>query len=769
MLETNIRVVRPGCRLYLCLRRAAIKGPDLSPDLLQRACGVLRNRHGLAALPYGDSKPSLVVATQGRVPFIHLEQEEWILDISDAGEASYRVFLTEGEGTRILPLLIERAFLAEISRRTNLWTLDSPRIWYEEEPFRIEDEVAAFRRFEVGSLYIEGVGVGVAVDVGTAFFTTSSLAYFFDMTQPHSERRNRRARFEELTRRQPGQKGTLLYENGRSKVKCYFEDAPEEVTCGSTGKIRVKGKTYDSLLGYYRSEIPELQVSEATPAVRVSFPGIERPQYVAADRVYIRVMNDNVPDSLSNVDKMSPADRRYLLQEFWNLLGPNPLGDLAPGFYNGFWRPKSERITYFIPVGLEFGQGRYLAAPKEPSAEEYKEYYRNRSSYLDEAGCYSIPPSVERTIYCAFPRAVEQETRRQLAGDMAAKISKWTRRHIVTDLVEYDTVAQAIEQLRRANQSGTVIFVLDEEPAAYHEAAFHLSGWRIKRITQRTLRQHYRFLKEGAWDRRKKIHSSQRGRTRWEQFIAMNALDVLQQMDCVPWRPDHLGPYEAHLAIDVGHDRRHFALSLLIARTSDKSPSFGIHSKVLIKPDYKRETINAVMLSDEIVLLFERALGRRFDAINSLLILRDGQVQGDEPIAIDQAVNKLIERERIVTGARIDLLDFHKDTLKSLRLWEISVAECVSNPLEGTAVLLRNQTVLVSATGQATLPQGTAQPFLLVGNGRCPSILDGGRAVFASAQLNWSSPGVAQRLPLELKRTDDELAARADQEIRRIS
>ena len=42
-------------------------------------------------------------------------------------------------------------------------------------------------------------------------------------------------------------------------------------------------------------------------------------------------------------------------------------------------------------------------------------------------------------------------------------------------------------------------------------------------------------------------------------------------------------------------------------------------------------------------------------------------------------------------------------------------------------------------------------------------------AVYASTHLNFSNPNVAQRLPLELKRTDDELRSRDSQEIRRIT
>ena len=66
--------------------------------------------------------------------------------------------------------------------------------------------------------------------IGTAFFTTRSLDYFFDPEVSDVEYRRRRGWFDRLTDRQSGQKGTLLYDNGRTRTKCYFEDAPHGVT-----------------------------------------------------------------------------------------------------------------------------------------------------------------------------------------------------------------------------------------------------------------------------------------------------------------------------------------------------------------------------------------------------------------------------------------------------------------------------------------------------------------------------------------------------------
>ncbi len=768
MLETNIRIVRPGRDLYLWVRRAGIKGPDLSVDLLQRACGTLRYRHGVAAVPYASSQPSLLVATNKPIPPIHLEQEQWLLDIADAGEPSRRVSLTDSDGASLLPTLIERALLAELARRTKLWTLDSPRIWYETTPFRTEEGIAGYRRFEVASLLIEGVGVGVTADVGTAFFTAGTVGYFFDDTVASGERQHRRALFVRLTGRQQGQKGTLLYDNSRSRIKCYFEEAPDGVACGSTGKVRLRAKTYDSLFAYYRAEIPDLPVAEDTRAVRVSFPGLDRPQWVAADRVYVRVMNDDVPEPLSAVDKIAPKDRRALLQGFWDRLEPNPLNGVAPGFYSGFWRPEPNRITRLIPVAVEFGQGQRLPAPASPSLGGYRDYYRQRSKYLDDAGCFYLPPTVGRTLFFAYPTALGEEAGRQFAGDIAGRISKWAKRPFIASLVGYNSLAQAIQQLRRADQPGTVVFVLNDEPAAYYDAAFQLTGWRIKRVTERTLQKHHKYLTTGAWDKKRRVSSREFGRVRWEQFIATNALDVLQKMDGIPWRSEHAGQYEALLVIDVGHDRRHFALSLLITRSTDKRPSFGVYSELEIKPDHKQDMINPLMLADYIVRIFQKASRRRFDPIDSMLVLRDGRLCGQEPEGIDQGIARLAEQGMLGKEARVDAVSLHKESLKSVRLWDVGDSEEISNPLEGTALRISEQMAVVAATGAATLHQGTAEPFVLVGDSRCPAILDAACAAFAAAQLNWSSPTVAQRLPLPFKRTDDELTERAAQEIRRI-
>jgi hypothetical protein len=174
------------------------------------------------------------------------------------------------------------------------------------------------------------------------------------------------------------------------------------------------------------------------------------------------------------------------------------------------------------------------------------------------------------------------------------------------------------------------------------------------------------------------------------------------------------------------------------------------------------------MLRDRIVDLVQEGLGRPISPLKSLLFIRDGQVCGQEDHALDETVQRLQEVGALIEAARVDVVEMHKDTLKSLRLWEVDSDETVTNPLEGEGVILDARTVLLAGTGAATLHQGTAEPYLIVGNGRCESVIDAATASFLGAQLNWSNPRVAQRMHVALKRTDEELKARAAREIRRL-
>ena len=130
MLETNIRIVYPGKDLYVWVRKATVKGSILSADLLEAACSKLRNQHRLAAAKCMGESPFLLVATFHPIPAIHLEDEEWELEVADAGVDARRLTLADSQGG-LLPLLIERALMIRLAHHTRFWRIsDSTRVWY---------------------------------------------------------------------------------------------------------------------------------------------------------------------------------------------------------------------------------------------------------------------------------------------------------------------------------------------------------------------------------------------------------------------------------------------------------------------------------------------------------------------------------------------------------------------------------------------------------------------------------------------------------------
>lgn len=767
MLETNLRVVGPGPAIRLAVRAAHVEGTDTSLDLLQKVCGRLRHRHGLAAVPDPRTPARLLVATLRPLAPVYLADDEWELKMTDAGLPEEILTLGSELGHTALPQLVERALLATIARSTNLRMYGSPRIWYEREPFAEAEGIAAHRRYEVSALPIDGVGIVLAVDVGTAFFTSDTLAYFFDPYVPVAEQRVREQRLNQLMGRQQGQKGTLQYDTDDTLSDCYFVKAPPGATCGTTGKIRLNSVTYDSLADYNRTKHPTFGETDHLLAIQVSFPTLERGvAWVVADRVRARVMNEQLPRNLTHVDKLDPGERRALLTSFWDRLGTRPLDRIGQGVAPDFWRPTSENIRHYLPVSLTFGQSMVLPAPGATTREAYREHYRQRLDMLSRAGVYALPAGTNTLLSCAYPVRMQKEAVETLVTAMMHQLSCWTGKAFTVEPFEYTSVMHGIEQLEQQKR-GVVVFVLNGDPAAYFEVEFHLDGWRIKRITEDTLRQKDRERKEGAWDRKRGKRSIEKGQRGWDQFITMCTLDLVQQMDGIPWRIDQAGPYEAMLTIDVGHEGRFFAVSLLVAREATSTPGFRLVTHVLAKLD-RQETINPAILQDALVKLVQESLGSAADPLQTLLVLRDGRTVGQEFEAITAAVDQLRTLGFVTAKGTVDVVDLHKDSQIPLRLWEFDEIGCLDNPLEGTVVALNEQMLAVATTGQATLHQGTAQPLLLKCAQGNPCLHHAAEAICAAAHLNWDLPTMSQRLPLPVRRTDEELRSREAQQIRRL-
>ncbi len=769
MLETNIRVVIGGSAIRLPVRYAKVDAAHLTSKELERVCNLLNSRHHLPARPVGGSENEVVVVSDKPLSQLKVEDDNMTLIVRDAGTDGLSVGLEDVQGKSLVPALLERALLSQVPALTSLWRLDSPRKWLERDPFETREGIEAYRRFEISSLYVEDVGVGFSVDVGTAFLASHTLDYFFAHGVSPDVSKQRQDIFERITSRQRGQKGTLAYRIGSTTTVCYFEKANHGQTCSRTPEFKLHGQTYRSLHDYYAQRHPDANVKPEEPAVLVSFRGLDQPVWVAARLLRVRVMNDSLPDSLASVDKIPPGDRVHMIENFWAFFEEAPFGRIPLKISKGFWRPEASRIISVPIPPLEFAEGKVLDPPSRSEVATLKQHYRERLQMLESGGVHHFPPTTNRVIHCAYPTAVPAEVASEFSGEIARVLSKWTNVPFKTNLSGYNSIMEATTRLRTTNQAGTVIFVLDEKPASYYDSAFQLAGWRLKRATQKSVLKHYKYLREGVWDRTKKEMSQRKGWQKWAQYVQMNALDVLQQMDGIPFRVPSVGEFEAQLGIDVGYDRRHVAISLLIAREKDAAPSFRIITEVHAKTDHKLETINPTILADMVLQIFGKVSRGKFTALRSLLVLRDGEFRGQERTALYQAFLRLKEKGFLSLDAITALGEVHKSSQKNIRLWERASEESITNPIEGSAVVISSNLAVLTTTGAATLHQGTAEPMTIVCEGTDGLLAKVVEATAAGAQLNWASPGVAQRLPLVFKRTDEELEIRYAQEIRRIA
>ncbi|MEO1646980.1 MAG: hypothetical protein AAFR67_17460, partial [Chloroflexota bacterium] len=344
---------------------------------------------------------------------------------------------------------------------------------------------------------------------------------YFELHISKGESKKRQQQFDRLTSRQKGQKGTLWYKVPHHEGKCYFESAPDGITCATTGQMVVRGKSYDSLYDYYRENYPNFDIEPNTRAVRVSFDGYGKPSWVAAECLFVRIMNDELPHELKHVDKIISTTRYDKLQKFWNELSSNPLEKIMRGEIKArFWQPSEDRITRMRLPDLLFRSNHRQVAPKVQNLRDYKQYFKARQQTLDEVGCYSTPPAMPRNIYLAVPNQTSPEAINALRTDLNARIKELTGQRVsVAEPMAYETVDSAIEQLR-AKDAEMVLFILNEDPTAYHKTTFDQT-WHIKRITQYVLEKTFK-------KRDRKPHQ-------WDSFITMNALGIVTQLNVVPY------------------------------------------------------------------------------------------------------------------------------------------------------------------------------------------------------------------------------------------
>jgi hypothetical protein len=723
---------------------------------------MLRRRSGAVAVPSPFRDRELLVLSSSPKTPKKLRAGDLDAELHEiAGDVE--LSLEDPQGRRGISNLLERAMVVAFEGMNDHWNLSSStRIWYQEEPIATREGLEIIRRTSFATVELGEQGVGVVFDPGYLYRTAETVADFFGPKGSHSERRERRRRFDQLRNRGERRKGTLLYDTGKSTISvCYFDHFANGVTCANTGPILHTGSLHE----YCNKKYPRLGIEPDDLVAYVSFRGIPHPVPVPARCLRLRVMADKEQsfNGLKDFKNHSPADRLAAIGAAWDLCQAEVSGMMGLKFSEGLWSPEDSAHELLPCPRLTFGRGRSVLPPENPSEREYKTYYQERLEKLRGGGLYRFEEAVGRKLHIVTPSSWSDDLQKRFVDDLTNAVRGLSGIALKVTPVREDDVERIVSRLQ-SGEPGTAVIVFDDrlnDSAGYFLLSHGLSSWRIKRLTKRTVEQKWRSM-----ERARNLFDQAKAARRWRDMIELSTIDTLDQMEAIPWRLEDF-EYDAALAIDVSEGRRYFGMSLLVCRDEQHFPSFMRVTDVWPKGDHQHETINPTILRDKIVHLFSKLPDADFAPLRSILILRDGHQCGDEPKGIQEAVERLKKNNVLAQDATVDVVDVRKKSVKNLRMW-YRTSQRHANVLEGHCVYLDETSALVSCTGAATLGSHvTAEPSILsVREGT--DIRKAARAYFALAQLNYSSPNKAHRLAQPLRESDIRLRQRTAQDMRGI-
>jgi hypothetical protein len=645
--------------------------------------------------------------------------------------------------------LLEKCLVREFEQGNNWWRLsDSARFWFKERALAHADGVEALERISFSVLPLPEGSFGVAIDAGFLYRSSEDVAHFFDETVDSTERDRRKRRFNRLRGRGQGRKGTLLYDtDGKQVTTCYFDRFAHDVTCGSVPGFGGANSLFD----YCRRKYPNLSLSREDPVAYVSFKGLRRSVPVPARWLRLRVSldRDQMPRQMRQAVSMSPEQRRTAAIKEWEPVGPRAMQSVGFRDAGRLWCPGTAHEEQLQCPRLLFARGRTVEPPACVSVEGYRRYFKERSEKLAGGGAFRFEPHVERSVYVVTPNW-DDALDRQYAKDLQASLCGITGLPFQLQSVRADTPEETVERLLRF-RPGTAVIVFDPrttDQAAYGLLSYELKEWCIKRLLRQKL--------EERWDRlisATKKADRDHAERQWKNAIDLSALDVLDQMGTTLWRIDSFG-YDACLAIDVGRERRHFAISLLVCRDLTAATPLVRITRWWHKADHQHESINPAILAKSVEDLAADLQGRAVKPLNSILVLRDGHQCGNELEGITRGFDVWKRRGILQQSALADVVDVQKHSVRGVRMWRKTQQAAASNVFEGRAIYLSDHVAYLCATGCAGLSAHmTADPTVLIGSPQC-DIKRISRAFFALAQLNYSTPSTAHRLAQPLREVD---------------
>jgi len=725
-------------------RRLVIESAIQEEDVQQAVCSALRTRHKLLAVPRPRVSNELLLISDLLFQPVIVNVAQFQAKVSDCGETQVLRFDCEPD-TKVIAELLEKAMVREFEQDSAYWRVNtSARFWYASQAANAVDGIEAIRRLSFAVTPLPDCNLGIALDVGYLFRSAWNIADFFDGSVGSSEQESRRKRFNRLRSRDAGRKGTLLYDTGSLQVMtCYFERFATGATCGTVPGI----EGAKSLFEYCHRKYPDRAIRPEDPVAFVRFKGIRQAVPVPAKwlRLRISLSREQMPRSMRQAIAMSPTQRRSAAIANWEPFGPRAVAALGLRDERKLWTPSTGNRERLVCPKLLFGQGREVSPPSQPTREEYQRYFRERSAKLRNGGAFRFEPNADRTIHVVTPHW-DDAIERQFTRDLQASLSDVTGLNFRLQSIRADTPEETVERLRQCTR-GTAVIVFDPtttDQAAYSLLSYELKHWTIKRLLRRTV--------ESRWAEMQRANGDPRVQRNWKNAIDLSALDVLDLMGTTLWRLDEFG-YDACFAIDVGQDRRHYAISMLICRDIAQDTSFMRVSRWWHKADHQHEGINAEILAKSFADVSVICQNRAISPLKSILVLRDGHQIGNEIAGIRKGLEHWTKAGLLQQGGLVDVVDVQKHSQRGVRLWN-PCGEGAQNVLEGQAIYPNKNTAIVCSTGAASLSADmTADPCVLICQDGT-NIRQATRAFYALAQLNYSTPSKAHRLAQPLREVD---------------
>jgi hypothetical protein len=763
-VETNIRIVAGPETGGLNVHRLTVRSGRQHADLRQAVCSALRRKHDVVAVPSPQDANELWSVSPLPQNQLRLSGAKYDADVSQTG-AQLNLSFSDRVHLHAMEDLVERSITLEFERSRKFWrTNKSARIWYSDEVVQSRGDIEALQRVSFSGVILPGERIGVAIESGYLYRMRHSVADVFDPSLPAQVASARRERFDRLRGKRNGRSGSLLYDtNGSAVHTCFFDRAAPGVRCDATGPIMGQ----KSLHHYVRSKYRNMRSDPGDPVAYVSFDNLPNVAVPAkALRLRLSTEKNTLSNDMRRATSLSPARRRELTGSAWKDQCKAAMRRLGFKVDGPLWVPaKSERDLIGGPT-LVFGKDRKIMPPTSPSLDEYRRYYRERLRILRTGGVLRLEPSVERRFAIVTPVGGD-ELHKRFVDDFANVVQAFTGVGFKVVTLRASEVDDIVAQVQGSGV-GAAVIVFDSrahDDASYFILSHELGEVRIKRLTRQVVESKYAALMQSRGEEDRKTAENE-----WRSMVELSAIKFLDQFAATPWGVESFG-YDAIVSIDVGQNRRHWALSLLASIPGSWHPlrvTIPFH-----KGDVHKEEVNPEILFDKLMKLFGQYVQGKLPPLHSLLVLRDGKFCGTdgtsmprEEAAIRRAIDLWLQRGWIAQGALVDLVEVHKTSMKGFRLW-YDDRDGVGNVLEGEAVYL-DEEIILCCTGAGTLSRNvTAAPSVL----KCQAGADKRRvaqAYFAAAQLNYHNPSKAHRLAQPLRETDAELRHRVAMDMRGI-